>query len=252
MKKILSVLAVLLFIGFVSANDCSTIYTRLSTLKTKLEQSNYEAKILIERYNYVNNQYEAAQLERDMTINENEWDKLIAESNVLQNELKRCESKDEEYKNYLAIWEKALAEQNDSAIYKPELLETAIYNYEKALAVANEANTTHMNISWVKEKLAFLKEYKAGRDKIAEKEANTKKEAEETAKKEEQAKQQKEVEDAKKALWNKAAIFESLVPLFKAKDSKTQENVKALLKTFTQSKDAYTRNIWIYFWYLVE
>ena len=60
------------------------------------------------------------------------------------------------------------------------------------------------------------------------------------------------VQNAKQALWNKAAIFDSLVPLFKAKDSKTQENVKALLKTFESSKDEYTRNIWIYFWYLVK
>jgi hypothetical protein len=40
--------------------------------------------------------------------------------------------------------------------------------------------------------------------------------------------------------------------LFKAKDQKTQENVKALLKTFEESKDAYTRNIGIYFGYLVK
>ena len=61
-----------------------------------------------------------------------------------------------------------------------------------------------------------------------------------------------EVAKAKRELWSKAAIFESLVPLFKAKDQKTQENVKALLKTFKKSRDAYTRNIWIYFGYLVE
>jgi hypothetical protein len=40
--------------------------------------------------------------------------------------------------------------------------------------------------------------------------------------------------------------------LFKAKDQKTQENVKALLKVFESSKDTYTRNIGIYFWYLVQ
>ena len=61
-----------------------------------------------------------------------------------------------------------------------------------------------------------------------------------------------EVLDAKKALWNKASIFESLVPLFKAKDQATQDRVKALLDTFKSSKDSYTRNIGIYFWYLVS
>ena len=61
-----------------------------------------------------------------------------------------------------------------------------------------------------------------------------------------------DVEKAKKELWDKAIIFESLVKLFKQKDQKTQNNVKALLKTFAQSKDEYTRNIWIYFGYLVE
>ncbi len=60
------------------------------------------------------------------------------------------------------------------------------------------------------------------------------------------------VAEAKAALGSKAAIFDSLVPLFKAKDQKTQENVKALLKTFEESKDAYTRNIGIYFGYLVK
>lgn len=61
-----------------------------------------------------------------------------------------------------------------------------------------------------------------------------------------------EVAKAKEELWTRAAIFESLVPLFKAKDQKTQENVKALLKVFESSKDTYTRNIGIYFWYLVQ
>lgn len=61
-----------------------------------------------------------------------------------------------------------------------------------------------------------------------------------------------EISKAKKELWDKAIIFESLVSLFKQKDQKTQNNVKALLKTFTQSKDEYTRNIWLYFGYLVE
>lgn len=61
-----------------------------------------------------------------------------------------------------------------------------------------------------------------------------------------------EISKAKKELWDKAVIFESLVKLFKQKDQKTQNNVKALLKTFAQSKDEYTRNIWIYFGYLVE
>lgn len=85
-----------------------------------------------------------------------------------------------------------------------------------------------------------------------EEQEKIKKEQEEKEAKEIQTKKEKEVEEAKKALWNKAAIFESLVPLFKAKDEKTQTNVKKLLKTFSESKDAYTRNIWIYFWYLVE
>jgi hypothetical protein len=40
--------------------------------------------------------------------------------------------------------------------------------------------------------------------------------------------------------------------LFKSKDEKIQTNVKNLLKSFESSRDAYTRNIWIYFWYLVQ
>ena len=61
-----------------------------------------------------------------------------------------------------------------------------------------------------------------------------------------------DVERAREELWSKAAIFESLVPLFKSKDEKIQTNVKNLLKSFESSKDAYTRNIGIYFWYLVQ
>lgn len=61
-----------------------------------------------------------------------------------------------------------------------------------------------------------------------------------------------EVKKAKEWLWVKAAIFDSLVPLFNKKDKKIQDNVRVLLKTFTQSNDEYTRNIGIYFWYLVE
>jgi hypothetical protein len=40
--------------------------------------------------------------------------------------------------------------------------------------------------------------------------------------------------------------------LFKEKDKKVQENVKELLKTFEKSRDNYTRNIWIYFGYLIS
>lgn len=61
-----------------------------------------------------------------------------------------------------------------------------------------------------------------------------------------------EVLGAKKALWKKASIFESLVPLFKAKDKETQDAVRALLVIFKSSRDPYTRNIGIYFWYLIE
>jgi len=61
-----------------------------------------------------------------------------------------------------------------------------------------------------------------------------------------------EVTQAKKALWNKASIFESLIPLFKAKDKETQDAVRALLVIFKSSRDPYTRNIGIYFEYLIE
>lgn len=62
---------------------------------------------------------------------------------------------------------------------------------------------------------------------------------------------QPEALQAKKALWEKSKILESLVPVIKAKDYKTQENVKNLLKTFKLSKDSYTRNIGIYLSYLL-
>jgi len=61
-----------------------------------------------------------------------------------------------------------------------------------------------------------------------------------------------DVERAKKELWDKAAIFDSLVPLFNQKEETIQKRVKTLLNTFKSSKDSYTRNIGIYFWYLVE
>jgi hypothetical protein len=61
-----------------------------------------------------------------------------------------------------------------------------------------------------------------------------------------------EVSKAKEELWTKAAIFDSLVPIFNKKDEKIKANVRALCKTFAQSKDAYTRNIWLYFGYLIQ
>lgn len=256
-KNILTLLlfsAFIWFIGQASAYNCQTIYTRTDNFIDRYEDFSYRYEILSKTQ--ASNEYEASLWFEKYYRLEAENKELTAENTVLQNELKWCESKDSEYKNYLAIWGNALVELDNSSTYKPELIEKAITNYEKALSVANEANTTHMNISWLKEQIANLKQYKATQDKILEeREANIRKaEAEQKAIEEAVEKEIKEtkVKAAKKALWNKAAIFESLVPLFKAKDSKTQENVKALLKTFSQSNDEYTRNIGIYFWYLVE
>lgn len=61
----------------------------------------------------------------------------------------------------------------------------------------------------------------------------------------------KEAKTACISLWKSAPILESLVPLFEKKDEKIKGNVLKLLDTFKTSTDAYTRNIGIYFWYLV-
>ena len=61
-----------------------------------------------------------------------------------------------------------------------------------------------------------------------------------------------EIENACNDLWKSASILESLVPLFEKKDAKVQTNVRNLLEQFKKSSDAYTRNIGLYFWYLVD
>ena len=57
---------------------------------------------------------------------------------------------------------------------------------------------------------------------------------------------------AKEELWDKTGILNSLVPLFYTKDEKVKNDVRNLLKGFIASNDNYTKNIWIYFWYLVK
>lgn len=61
-----------------------------------------------------------------------------------------------------------------------------------------------------------------------------------------------EVEKACKDLWKSATILEELVPLFEKKDVKIQNDVRNLLEEFRKSSDTYTKNIGIYFWYLVD
>ena len=61
-----------------------------------------------------------------------------------------------------------------------------------------------------------------------------------------------EVEKACKDLWKSASILEELVPLFEKKDAKIQNNVRNLLEEFKKSSDTYTKNIGLYFWYLVD
>ena len=61
-----------------------------------------------------------------------------------------------------------------------------------------------------------------------------------------------EIEKACNDLWKSASILESLVPLFEKKDAKVQTNVRNLLEEFKKSSDSYTRNIGLYFWYLVD
>ena len=61
-----------------------------------------------------------------------------------------------------------------------------------------------------------------------------------------------EIEKACNDLWKSVSILESLVPLFEKKDVKVQNNVRNLLEEFKKSSDPYTRNIGLYFWYLVD
>ena len=61
-----------------------------------------------------------------------------------------------------------------------------------------------------------------------------------------------EVEAARVWLWDSAKILEDLVPLFKEKSEEIQNKVKELLDSFKESKDNYTRLVWIYFWALIS
>jgi len=56
----------------------------------------------------------------------------------------------------------------------------------------------------------------------------------------------------KQYLWDKAVMIESLAEWYKDKDKETQKKIKELMETFKASEDEYTRNIWIYLWFLIE
>lgn len=65
-----------------------------------------------------------------------------------------------------------------------------------------------------------------------------------------QAKEEAEI--AKRNLWEKALVIESLATAIKSKDLFTQEKIKQILQAFKISSDNYTKNIWIYLDYLLK
>ena len=132
------------------------------------------------------------------------------------------------------------------------------YKYDEALKLCNEILSKEWKVEWwdnyklVREMKALVEEWLAIQETAKKAEEQAKKEAAEAEVKKTQDEKDAEIQKAKEYLWNKAAIFEWLVPLFKEKDMFVQARVKTLLETFKLSKDPYTKNIGIYFGYLVE
>ncbi len=124
---------------------------------------------------------------------------------------------------------------------------TKINDYTKALSIVDEVLRNEWKIEWGNN-YEEVKKIRENIQKLADAEKTWNEAQAEKAEEEKNA----EIQKAKEALWSKAVIFEWLVPLFKQKDTTTQTKVKTLLKTFESSKDSYTRNIGIYFWYLIQ
>ena len=53
-------------------------------------------------------------------------------------------------------------------------------------------------------------------------------------------------------LWRVTDVIWMLVPLINSKDEKSKNNVMELLKLYKESKDEFTRNIWIYLEHLLN
>lgn len=168
----------------------------------------------------------------------------------------------DDYCNSLSDWMQPSCELEKNILMQNDTYKKAVEKYEKEQEQIKKQAEIEQKQKELEEKQAELEQkqkeleeenekLKEIQEKNSQIEETTSKIVEELSKSDEKV-MTEEVLKAKEWLWNKAAIFDSLVSLFKAKDQKTQENVKALLKTFAKSKDEYTKNIGIYFWYLVE
>ena len=61
-----------------------------------------------------------------------------------------------------------------------------------------------------------------------------------------------EVAEAKKHLWNKVAMIESIAKEIKLRDAETQMKIKSILDNFRSSDDEYTKSVWVYLSYLLR
>ena len=61
-----------------------------------------------------------------------------------------------------------------------------------------------------------------------------------------------EVAQAKKHLWNKVAIIESIANEVKLRDDETQMKIKLILDSFRSSDDNYTKSVGVYLGYLLK
>ena len=61
-----------------------------------------------------------------------------------------------------------------------------------------------------------------------------------------------EVAEAKKHLWNKVAIIESIAKEVKLRDAETQMKIRSILDSFRSSDDEYTKSVGIYLDYLLK
>lgn len=254
-KLLLSLLVLPVFLGITWAYNCSTVYDRMKVVIDRYDEIEYKTKVLKQRQQYVSNSYEAQALIIDIENNLIENDRLLAESSVLQEEQKRCESQGNTYNDYLKRGDEYYEKVKASPSYDKDSVDNALYRYYKAydLAYTAKFKEYEKKRTAIKKYIDKLEEYqKWAENEKAEAEKQAKQQqAELKAKqeKEEAEAELKEFNEAEKYLWKKASAYDWILNILRNKDKATQDKIMKLSETFKSSKDKYTRSVGIYMIY---
>lgn len=226
---------------YIQSSNISSNYNSVSTILTDMEKDKVDyaikmwdkqanAWIYHEAISYYN---DAIAILQDKV----EFNSLVAQ---LKEAIKNLETKQKTSNivNWLKKQEKERKEL--TSMYNEALEYWKKWDYESAIYRLKNIIKKEWSIDWWDNyKLAkeALKIYEEGLAKIN----NLQKQEDES-----------EILKVKIALWDKAEIIESIAKLLKMKDTQTQKKAEVLCEKFKNSKDEYTRNIWIYLGYLMQ